>query len=88
MVNVFDELIVSGGISQEPIIFHWKQGTRGIFNCFKDFQGNFLFIENEAANVLTACLLNQMTLWRHIRTWYYDAVFVNRNGHYFIKRTT
>ena len=43
---------------------------------------------NEAANVLATCLSNQMTPWRHIRMWHYDIVFVFKNGHYFIKRTT
>ena len=42
---------------------------------------------NEAANVLPSCLSNPMTLWRHIVTWHYDAVFVRKNGYYFIKKT-
>ena len=38
-------------------------------------------------NVFATCLSNQMTPPRHIRTWHYKVIFVNRKGHYFIKRT-
>ena len=37
---------------------------------------------NEAANVLTTSLSNQMISLRHIKTWRYDVVFVYEN--YFI----
>ena len=43
---------------------------------------------NEAVNVLATCLSNQMTSSRQINMWHYDVVFVYKNGHYFIKRTT
>ena len=35
---------------------------------------------NEAAKVLAA---NNMTSWRYLTTWHYDAVFMCRKGHYF-----
>ena len=43
MVNVFNELIVSEASAQDQLI-NWKYDSRGIFNCFKDFQGVFLYI--------------------------------------------
>ena len=36
-------------------------------------------ILNEAANVLTTSLSNQMISLRHIKTWRYDVVFVYEN---------
>ena len=44
--------------------------------------------KNKVGNVLAMCLSNQVMSSHHIMMWHYDAVFVYRNGHYFIKRIT
>ena len=36
MVNIFSELIESDASDKDQLI-HWKQDTRGIFDCFKIF---------------------------------------------------
>ena len=41
--------------------------------------------ENEAFNILETCFSSQMTLYYDV---IYDPLFVYRNGHYFINRTT
>ena len=38
MVNVFNELIMSEASAEDQLI-HWKDDTRGIFNCLKIFMG-------------------------------------------------